>query len=171
VSDRPGADPKVTDGADPVPPVRPSMEEISAFVESAADAVVVVDPSGTICLWNGGAERLFGHPSAAAIGQRLDLIIPDRLKARHWQAFHRAVSAGVSRYRAADLLAVPGVTADGRQISIEFTVTLLFRDGAVAWVAAVIRDVTERWTERRQLRERLTKLESQLSAAMESPPA
>ena len=57
-------------------------------------AVVVADTDGVIVHWNDGAERLFGHSSGDAIGQSLDLIVPDDFRDRHWAGFHRAMSTG-----------------------------------------------------------------------------
>src|SRR5665213_812039 len=109
------------------------------------DALVVVDRGGIIRYWNAGAERIFGHPAALALGVTLDLIIPERLRARHEAGFIRAVREGTSRYGAADLLAVPALAADGRTLSIEFSIVLLpGPDGGVSYVGALIRDVTER---------------------------
>jgi PAS domain S-box-containing protein len=58
-----------------------------ALLDSVAHAVVATDRDGVIRLWNPGAERIFGYPSADAIGQSLDLIIPERLRQRHWEGF------------------------------------------------------------------------------------
>ena len=54
-------------------------------------AVVVADAGGTISWWSPGAEILFGHRAAVAIGQSLDLIVPEALRARHWTGFGRAM--------------------------------------------------------------------------------
>jgi PAS domain S-box-containing protein len=65
---------------------------------AAADqAVVMADTDGVIVHWNDGAERLFGHSAADAIGQTLDLIVPDEFRDRHWAGFHQAMSAGKSK--------------------------------------------------------------------------
>src|SRR5262245_49386403 len=95
---------------------------LGEIVDRSSDAVVVVDGDGVLCYWNAGAERIFGFSAGDAVGRSLDLIIPERLQDRHWTAFRAAVSTGASRFGAEDLLAVPAVAADGRTISIEFTV-------------------------------------------------
>jgi PAS domain S-box-containing protein len=74
-------------------------------------AIVVADAGGTITWWNPGAEVLFGHRAAAALGQSLDLIVPDVLRARHWAGFQRAVEAPRVKDLAAD---IPVLCADGR---------------------------------------------------------
>ena len=98
-----------------------------------------------IILWNRGAEIMFGHSAADARGQSLDLIIPKRFRARHWEGYHTVMATGVTRY-GQELLAVPAIRKDGRRISIEFSIALLRDDnGAPTGAAAIIRDVTARW--------------------------
>jgi PAS domain S-box-containing protein len=138
-------------------------------VDRCPDAVVVVDAQGVICYWNAGAERIFGFSSDQALGASLDLIIPERLQPRHWTAFHHAVSTGTTRYGDEDLLAVPAVTADGRTISIEFTVALVKNGDAVTQIGAVIRDVTARRSLELQLRQRIKVLEATGPASQTTP--
>ncbi|WP_159711617.1 PAS domain S-box protein, partial [Geminicoccus flavidas] len=92
-----------------------------SILASSADAVVATDAEGFIRAWNPGAERIFGHAAGEALGQSLDLIIPERLRERHWKGFHEVIRTGRSRYGAGDLLAVPGIRKDGQRISLEFT--------------------------------------------------
>jgi PAS domain S-box-containing protein len=132
-----------------------------AVVRETAEAIVVCDSDGIIRLWNGGAERVFGYPAAEALGQDLDLIIPEKLRPRHWEGYHKTMATGTTKY-GDTLLKVPAHHADGRRISIEFSVALLRdADGEVTGISAVIRDVTERWNEERKLRARLAELERQ----------
>src|SRR5262245_49368924 len=67
------------------------------IVEQASEAVIFADRGGTIRLWNRGAERLFGHSAAEALGASLDLIIPERFRAAHAQGFRRAIDSGELR--------------------------------------------------------------------------
>lgn len=133
---------------------------LAGVVDAAPDGVIVVDRGGTVRYWNGGAERIFGFPAEEAVGANLDLIIPERLRARHWEAFAAAVASGTSRYGADDLLSVPALRADGQRISIEFTVALISGESGIRFVAAVIRDVTERRATETDLRRRLAELTS-----------
>jgi PAS domain S-box-containing protein len=145
-------------------PNRPTEDDfdrrlIGDVVDRAPDAVIIVDAQGHICYWNAGAERIFGFPTAAAMGETLDIVIPERLQERHWSAFNRAVSTGTSRYGAEDMLSVPARTRDGRTISIEFTVVLV-RDGdSISHIGAVLRDVTARRNLELELRGRIRELE------------
>ncbi|HWL45183.1 MAG TPA: PAS domain-containing protein [Ilumatobacter sp.] len=123
------------------------------LVEQLADAVLVADGGGTITFWNDAAERLFGWSTAEAVGNSLDLIIPERQRARHWDGYRQTVATGVTRY-GTQLLEVPALHRDGRPLSIAFTLTLVTDpdNGTVTRLVAVIRDDTARWLERRQLR-------------------
>ncbi len=134
---------------------------LAQVVDAASDAVIVVDVNGLVTYWNTGAQRIFGYSDHDALGTSLDLIIPERLRERHWNAFHHAIATGTSKYAASDLLAVPAVTRDGRTISVEFTVVLVRSGDAVAYVGAILRDVTERRAKEIELRRRLTELEGQ----------
>ena len=131
------------------------------LVEAIGDAIVVSDANGAIDFWNPAAERLFGFTQAEALGNSLDLIIPERLRARHWAGFGKTMATGETRY-SHDVLRVPAVHKDGRALSIAFTVGLLYgpqRD--VIGIAAVIRDETTRFAEEKNLRKRLAEIEGQ----------
>ncbi len=128
-----------------------------ALVNSIADAVVASDAQGRIVLWNAGAERIFGFSGAEALGQSLDIIIPEQLRARHWSGYDAALASGHSHYGAGDLLAVPGLHKDGHRISLEFTITMLKDDGGqVRALIAVLRDVTKKFNEMKALGEKLS---------------
>lgn len=140
-----------------------AFEEISArIVGGAADAVVFSDREGVIRLWNSGAERIFGWTTAEAVGKSLDVIIPERLRPRHWEGWGRVMQTGVTRY-STETLAVPALRKDGGTISIEFTIQLV-RDasGAIAGPAAIVRDVTARFQREKELRARVKELETKL---------
>lgn len=130
-----------------------------ALLDSAADAVVASDAEGLIVLWNAGAERIFGFSEDEALGASLDIIIPEPFRARHWEGYRETVASGQSRYGAGDLLAVPGLTKDGKRISLEFTIVLL-KDpaGTVTGMVAVLRDVTPRFEEVKALRKQVAAL-------------
>jgi PAS domain S-box-containing protein len=127
-----------------------------AVLSTGSDAIIAADKEGIIRFWNPGAERIFGYARNDAIGQSLDIIIPERLRKRHWDGYHHVMRSGESRYGHGDVLAVPGVKKDGAGVSIEFTIVPL-RDGAgeLTGLAAVMRDVTKRFEEMRALKQEL----------------
>ncbi|MBV8755379.1 MAG: PAS domain-containing protein [Hyphomicrobiales bacterium] len=127
-----------------------------SILATRSDAIVATDRDGVITFWNPGAERIFQHAAAEAVGRSLDLIIPERLRARHWSGYRQFIATGRSRYGEGDLLAVPGVRKDGSRVSLEFTIVpLTDPDGRIAGVAALMRDVTARFEETRELRRKL----------------
>ena len=135
------------------------------IIASIGDAVVVSDAGGAIILWNAAAERMFGYTEAEALGNSLDLITPERLRARHWEGYHKSMATGTTKY-GNDLLRVPATHKDGRAMSIAFTVAMLFTsEHKVSAIVAVIRDETARFNEDRALKKRLTELEAAVAAA------
>jgi PAS domain S-box-containing protein len=136
------------------------MLDLPSLVQAAGDAIIAADTDGKILLWNPAAERIFGFTAKDALGHSLDLIIPERLRHRHWEGYQRVMRTGQSRY-GTEVLRVPALHKDGRALSIAFTVALLQAgDGGIQAIAAIVRDETARWEEERALRRRLTELEA-----------
>ena len=134
--------------------------EHDQFVMAAGDAIIAADANGSIILWNPAAERVFGYTESEALGQSLDLIIPERLRHRHWEGYRQVMQTGQTRY-GTEVLRVPAVHKDGRALSIAFTVALLETpDTQTRVIAAIIRNETSRWKEERALRQRLAELEA-----------
>lgn len=131
---------------------------VEGLLDSETEALVATDKDGIIQLWNPASRRVFGFSPEEAIGRSLDLVIPERLRARHW-AGHRVMETGQTKYSAGALLCVPALTKSGRQISIEFTITMLSDEGGhLIGMAAVIRDVTARFEDVKQLRRHVVEL-------------
>ena len=133
------------------------------IVEAGPDAIIFADRNGVIRLWNSGAQAIFGYQPSEALGQTLDLIIPEKLRARHQEGYRRVMASGVTRY-GQELLAVPGLRKDGARISLEFTITLIrAEEGEILGAAALIREVTARWEQEKALKQRLAALEARLA--------
>jgi len=140
------------------------------ILDGSPDAILICDHAGTVRYWNVAAERVFGFRVTEALGVSMNLIIPERLRARHWASWAATMRTGVTRYGEGQLLAVPARHKDGRQVSIEFSIQLLKNaDGQIEWVVAVIRDVTERFIREKTLRAQLKALEAK--AAGQDLPA
>ena len=140
--------------------------DTQALVNAIGDAVVVCDAKGLITFWNPAAERMFGYSAAAAMGQSLDLMIPERLRARHWEGYDKTMATGITRY-GHDVLRVPAVNKAGQALSVAFTVAMLHApDGKVSSIIAVMRDETARFNDERALKKRVAELE----AAAKSKP-
>jgi len=136
-----------------------STIDFQQLVNAVGDAIVVCDANGAITFWNPAAERMFGFAEQEALGQSLDLIIPERQRQPHWDGYHKTMQTGQTRY-GNDVLRVPALHKDGRTLSIAFTVAMLFSaDKTVTAIIAIIRDETARFSEERSLRKRLAELE------------
>lgn len=125
------------------------------LVEQVADAVIYADREGAIRIWNAAAERLFGFTAAEALGQSLDLIIPERLRAAHWRGFDEALARGATKLGGRATL-TRAQTRDGRAVYVDMSFSVLTGDdGQVRGSMAIARDATERRAELQALRERL----------------
>jgi PAS domain S-box-containing protein len=121
-----------------------------SIIEQIADAIIYADADGIIRRWNHAAAALFGYSADEALGQKLDLIIPEHLRAAHWRGFEAAMEKGVMR-----LQGRPTVTRathqSGRKLYIEMTFALVKGEaGAVCGAVAVARGVTERVEQQRE---------------------
>ncbi len=130
-----------------------------ALLQTRSDAIVAADRDGIIRFWNPGAERIFGHDAGDAIGCSLDLIIPERLRGRHWHGYRETMASGRSRYGEGDVLSVPALHKNGTTISVEFTIVpLKNQSGAMVGMAAIMRDATKRFEEMRMLKRKLAEM-------------
>jgi PAS domain S-box-containing protein len=137
--------------------MQPEPEHFAERLVSAmSEAVVFADAAGLIRFWNCGATRMFGFAKAEALGQSLDIIIPEGLRSRHWQGYQATMQTGQSRYGEGHLLSVPALRKDGTRISVEFTIVAFTDDaGHMTGIAAIMRDGTARFEEMRALRKEL----------------
>jgi PAS domain S-box-containing protein len=134
------------------------------IVAQMPEAVILADRNGRIRLWNRGAEVMFGHPAAEVMGKNLDIIIPDDLRQRHWEGYHRAMSAGHTRMgdRA---LPTRAVRKDGQKIYVELSFAIVQGEtGETIGALAVGRNITERYTRDKAMRRRLATLEQDVAA-------
>lgn len=126
------------------------------LIEAMPDALVVADTEERIEVWNGGAERIFGFSRDEAVGQRLEIIIPEHLRARHSVGYAETMRTGRTIYGDGDLLAVPALHKDGHRISIQFSIMPIRNiDGQLEGIAAIMRDVTADFEARKALRREL----------------
>lgn len=139
---------------------RPGIDWAAMIVAQTSDAIIATDSGGVICVWNAGAERLFGHSQAEMLGGSLDTIIPETLRKAHWMGFDRAVVSGQMKY-SGEVMTTRSMHKDGHKLYIDMSFNLL-RDAAdqVIGVLAIARDCTARYEAERAMRTRLRELET-----------
>jgi PAS domain S-box-containing protein len=134
------------------------------IVAATSDAVIFADRDGLIRLWNRGAELVFGHPAAEVLGQRLDIIIPERLQRAHWEAFDRSLQTGQTKYTDR-VLTTRSVHKSGARLYVDLSFGLVKdADGIVVGAFAIGRDCTARYLAEGALKARVQELEAQLDA-------
>ncbi|BAI81532.1 conserved hypothetical protein [Deferribacter desulfuricans SSM1] len=113
---------------------------IIKFVENAADAILAIDKEGIIRFWNSGASDLFRFSKEEAINSSLDIIIPEKLRQRHWEAFFNFVKTGRGKYSNEHLLSVPAITKNNKKIFVDFKLTTLTDNkGNIEYCFAIMR--------------------------------
>ncbi|MCO5122218.1 MAG: PAS domain S-box protein [Rhizobacter sp.] len=122
----------------------PSNSLGELILEQAAEAVVYANRHGVIERWNAAAARMFGFSAAEALGQSLDLMIPEHLRKAHWRGFDAAMASGKTRLGGRPTL-TRGLHKSGQKLYVEMSFALVVDDaGAPLGSVAVARDVTER---------------------------
>ncbi len=130
------------------------------ITEQMGDALISSNKQGVICQWNTAAESLFGFDRAKAVGQSLDIIIPERLRDAHWAGFNRAMSNGTTRLGGRATL-TRALTASGKTIYVEMSFSIIWDEATnVIGSVALARDATERHLHERALREQMAEVQS-----------
>jgi PAS domain S-box-containing protein len=137
------------------------------IMDGSPEATVWAGADGMIRYWNQGAEEMFGFTRDEALGQSLDLIIPENLRARHWEGYDRVMVKGEpSRYGRREMLKVPALRKDGTRMSVEFTLQMVQHPEHGLTAVAVLRDASEAFNELRELRKQLAVFQA---AAKDTP--
>lgn len=137
------------------------------LLDQAPDAIIFADREGIIRYWNPAAEAMFGFSAKEALGQNLDIIVPENFRDQHWKGYDRALEAGDTKYRGQSL-PTKSLTATRGEIYVELGFAIIHAaDGEVIGALAHARDITERFQrdrdsrrELRALKERIQELEA-----------
>lgn len=133
--------------------------DYARLVEDSPDATIFADREGIIRVWNAAATRTFGHTSEAALGQSLDLIVPERFRDAHWSGYNRALADGVTKY-VGQSLPTRSMRADGSAFYVELSFAIVLNaEGEAIGAMATARDITQRFEQEREQRRRITELE------------
>ena len=122
--------------------LRSSLERYQAVTHTATDAIISADDQGLIEDWNAGATRLFGYEQAAAVGQPLTMLIPQRFRDGHLGGMKRVLSGGEHH-----VLGRTVELAGQRKDASEFPLELSLSEWTVAgrWhFTGIVRDISER---------------------------
>jgi len=130
----------------------------ASILRCMPEALIFCDLEGIIRVWNGGAEKVFGWPAAEAVGQNLDLIIPERMRKAHWDGFNQAIErGGVKPGRTA--MITRSLHKSGEFIYVDMSFEMVKdAQGQMLGSMAVARDATARFTEEKALRKQLAEL-------------
>jgi PAS domain S-box-containing protein len=114
------------------------------ILDQVADAVIYADRSGNIMRWNNACCALFGYSAEEALGQSLDLIIPEHLRSAHWKGFDAAMASGAMKLQGRPTL-TRALHKSGRKLYVEMTFAIVkAAEGDALGSVAMARDVTER---------------------------
>jgi PAS domain S-box-containing protein len=114
------------------------------ILAQAADALIYAGRDGRIERWNAAAQRVFGFSAAEAIGQSLDLIIPEHLRAGHWRGWDAAMQTAQLKLNGQATL-TRALTKAGDKCFVEMSFALVMDDaGTPIGAVAMARDVTAR---------------------------
>ena len=120
------------------------VELADLILDQVADAIICTDPSGAIIRWNRGSSALFGFPAEEVLGQSIELIIPEHLRAAHWSGFDAAIKNGATKLEGRPTL-TRALHKSGRRLYVEMTFAIVKDDtDGVLGAVAMARDVTER---------------------------
>ena len=123
--------------------VRRSEHRLAGIIDSAMDAIISVDATQRIVLFNAAAEKMFRCPAAEAVGQPLERFIPERFRAihaRHIRAFGEEGTTSRTMGRLGSLMAL---RADGEEFPMEALISQI-EVGDQKLFTVILRDITER---------------------------
>ena len=121
-----------------------AMSLEALILEHTAEAVIYANREGVIERWNVAAAAMFGHAASEALGQNLDLLIPEHLRNAHWRGFNAAIAGGKTRLGGHPTL-TRGLHKSGKKLYVEMSFALVLDDaGSTLGSVAIARDVTER---------------------------
>ncbi len=111
------------------------------LIAKAGEAVIIAGNDGTILEWNESAVRIFGWSREQAIGENIDMLIPDNQKDEHWEGYDKVLESGETKFGGGAVLSVSALKSDGSRLGVAFSITPLAEDGKVTAIAAIVRPV------------------------------
>ncbi|MCJ7625569.1 MAG: PAS domain S-box protein [Anaerolineaceae bacterium] len=134
-----------------------SEENLRSVVETAIDAIIVIDDQGYIVSWNPGAEKMFGYPAVEAKGKSLSLIMPERFRENHHEGGLSVAFEEMSRV-IGKTVELGGRKKNGLEFPIELSLAS-WQSGAGRFFTGIIRDITERVQAEERIQRQLRRLD------------
>jgi PAS domain S-box-containing protein len=125
-----------------------SMEDqfqlAEGIIDQVADAIIYANRLGVIVRWNRASAALFGFSAEEALGQSLDLVIPEHLRASHWSGFEAAITKGTMKLQGRPTR-TRALHKSGRKLYVEMTFAIVkgAAGGEVLGSVAMARDITD----------------------------
>ena len=141
-----------------------SESKLRGVVDSAMDAIITIDESQRVVLFNAAAEQMFGCPADQALGAPLSWFIPERFRAHHGEHVRRFGATGVTSRRMGVALVVTGLRRSGEEFPIDASISQV-EDGGAKYYTVILRDVSERVRAEHALRKSKDELKALASAA------
>ena len=120
-----------------------SEGRLRALVNTAPDAIVVMDARERVLSFNQGAERIFGYAAAEVVGRNISMLMPSPNAEQHDGYLAKYARNGVKRVLGA-VAAVEGMRGDGVLVPLEASIGEWFDEEGVGYFTGVLRDITER---------------------------
>ena len=111
------------------------------LIASTDDGVVIASNDGTILVWNDGATRIFGWTKEQAVGENIDMMIPDNQKDQHWTGYDHVLESGETKFKGGNLLNVSAQKADGSRVGVAMSITPLQEGGSTTAIGVIVRPV------------------------------
>ncbi len=136
------------------------IDSIAAgVVKAIPEAIIFADLKGAVRYWNRGAAEIFGFTADEAMGQSLDLIIPERMRQAHWDGYYKAIELGDTYSGRGSRVTRSLHKEEGRSLYVDMSFAIVKdNDGKVIGSLAVARDATERFTAEKEMRKQIAAL-------------
>lgn len=119
---------------------------------SMPEALIFADAAGMIRTWNHGATTLFGFTETEAVGQCLDIIIPEMLREAHWKGYHQALARGATAHSGRSRI-TKALHKEGQALYVDMSFAVVKdAQGETTGAMAVARDATQRYLEEKEMR-------------------
>ena len=125
-------------------------EVMGRLIEQNPDAMIFADTEGRILVWNEAAERVFGFTKEQAIGESLDIIIPEKLREPHWRGYDEAIKNGGTKYLGKSM-PTKAIHSEGSMIYVELGFSIVLdAEEKVIGVLSSARDITQKFKEKKE---------------------